>query len=120
MTEPPPGIGPVDDYEFDRLPEKMDRVWLGRLIKMLGRWRMVVTSLARLFCNDVGQEPGSPLIQLAGFPIREERFRKEMEKQRNTPQLKDLILEVSGKLVISKSKSMTLRYFAFLFFQILE
>lgn len=60
---------------------------------LMSRWRLSLNVMARAFCDDVGQEPGSILLQLAGFPIKAARFRKEMERLRNS-QGKDLILEV--------------------------
>lgn len=60
---------------------------------LMSRWRLSLNVMARAFCDDVGQEPGSILIQLAGFPVKAARFRKEMERLRNS-QGKDLILEV--------------------------
>ncbi len=60
---------------------------------LLSRWKLTLTVLAKIFCDCLGAESGSVLVQLAGFPLRESRFRKEMEKLRNA-QSKDLILEV--------------------------
>ena len=47
----------------------------------------------RVFCDDVGAEPGSVISELGGFPVKESRFRRDMEKLRNTQQ-RDLTLEV--------------------------
>lgn len=60
---------------------------------LLGRWRLAVDLFGRVFCDDVGAEPGSVISELGGFPVKESRFRREMEKLRNTQQ-KDLTLEV--------------------------
>jgi len=47
----------------------------------------------RVFCDDVGAEPGSIISELGGFPVKESKFRREMEKLRNSQQ-RDLSLEV--------------------------
>lgn len=59
----------------------------------MSRWKLTLSVLARMYSEDVGQEHGSVLIQLAGFPVKASRFRKEMERLRNS-QGKDLIIEV--------------------------
>jgi len=64
---------------------------------LMSRWRLTLNVMARAFCDDVGQEPGSVLLQLAGFPVKAGRFRKEMERLRNS-QGKDLILEVGFRI----------------------
>jgi len=46
-----------------------------------------------VFCDDVGAEPGSIINELGGFPVRENKFRREMEKLRNSQQ-RDISLEV--------------------------
>ncbi|XP_074657055.1 E3 ubiquitin-protein ligase UBR5-like [Tubulanus polymorphus] len=60
---------------------------------LLGRWRLSLDLFGRVFCDDVGAEPGSVISELGGFPVKESRFRKEMEKLRNSQQ-RDLTLEV--------------------------
>ncbi|KAK6960404.1 E3 ubiquitin-protein ligase UBR5 [Biomphalaria glabrata] len=60
---------------------------------LLGRWRLSLDLFGRVFCDDVGAEPGSVVSELGGFPVKEGRFRREMEKLRNTQQ-RDLTLEV--------------------------
>lgn len=45
----------------------------------------------RVFVDDVGLEPGSVISELGGFPVKENRFRREMEKIRNAQQ-RDLTL----------------------------
>jgi E3 ubiquitin-protein ligase EDD1 len=64
---------------------------------LLGRWRLSLDMFGRVFCDDVGSEPGSIISELGGFPLKETRFRREMEKIRNgtLSQFKDLILDVS-------------------------
>lgn len=71
-----------------------NRQWMGRVNFLMGRWKVALMMLGKVFCDDVAQESGSILIQLAGFPVKEAKFRKEMEKFRNQ-QGKDLVLEVS-------------------------
>ncbi|BFZ21562.1 hypothetical protein BsWGS_24601 [Bradybaena similaris] len=60
---------------------------------LLGRWRLSLDLFGRVFCDDVGAEPGSVISELGGFPVKEGRFRREMEKLRNSQQ-RDLTLEV--------------------------
>ena len=43
--------------------------------------------------DDVAAEPGSVLNELGGFPVKEIKFRREMEKLRNGQQ-RDITLEV--------------------------
>lgn len=50
---------------------------------LLGRWRLTVELFGREFLDDVGAEPGSILTDLVGFPLKENRFRKEMERLRS-------------------------------------
>lgn len=50
----------------------------------------------KLFSEDVGQELGSVLAHFVSFPVKSARFRKEMEKIRNS-QGKDIVLEVRLK-----------------------
>lgn len=66
---------------------------------LLGRWRLALDLFGRVFCDDVGAEPGSVISELGGFPVKESKFRREMEKIRNSQQ-RDIILDVR-KLVIS-------------------
>ena len=61
--------------------------------ELLGRWRLSLDLFARVFCDDVGAEVGSVISELGGFPVKETRFRRDMEKLRNSQQ-KDLSLEV--------------------------
>lgn len=71
---------------------------IGQLVShdmLLGRWRLALDLFGRVFCDDVGAEPGSIVSELGGFPVKESRFRREMEKLRNNAQQRDLVLEVS-------------------------
>lgn len=58
---------------------------------MLGRWRLSFDLFGRVFTEDVGLEPGSVVAELGGFPIKEAKFRRDMEKLRNAQQ-RDLTL----------------------------
>lgn len=58
---------------------------------LLGRWRVTLELFGRVFVDDVGLEPRSVISELGGFPVKESRFRKEMERFRNSQQ-RDLTL----------------------------
>lgn len=58
---------------------------------LLSRWKLVLDLFGRVFMDDVGMEHGSILPELRGFPVKEMRFRRHMEKLRNGQQ-RDLIL----------------------------
>ena len=60
---------------------------------LLGRWRLSLEIFGRVFVDDVGQEPGSVMNELGGFPVKEAKFRREMEKIRGGHQ-KDIIFKV--------------------------
>ena len=47
----------------------------------------------RVFLEDVGSEPSSVLNELGRFDVKETKFRREMERLRNSTQ-RDLTLEV--------------------------
>lgn len=53
---------------------------------LLGRWRLSLDLFGRVFMEDVGLEPGSIVSELGGFPVKEAKFRREMEKLRNAQQ----------------------------------
>jgi len=61
---------------------------------LLGRWRLCLDLFGRVFCDDIGAEPGSIISELGGFGVKEAKFRREMEKLRNSQQ-RDVSLEVS-------------------------
>jgi E3 ubiquitin-protein ligase EDD1 len=71
---------------------RISNQWLSSDI-LLGRWHLTLDIFGRVFCNDVGLEPGSAISELGGFPVKESHFRHEMEKFRNSQQ-RDLTLEV--------------------------
>ncbi|XP_049887404.1 E3 ubiquitin-protein ligase UBR5 isoform X3 [Pectinophora gossypiella] len=58
---------------------------------LLGRWRLSLDLFGRVFTEDVGLEPGSVVAELGGFPVKEVKFRRDMEKLRNSQQ-RDLTL----------------------------
>ena len=51
---------------------------------LLGRYRLTLDLFGRVFVDSVGLEPGSIISELGGFPVKEAKFRKEMEKLRNS------------------------------------
>ncbi|ESO86003.1 hypothetical protein LOTGIDRAFT_129991 [Lottia gigantea] len=79
---------------------------------LLGRWRLALDLFGRVFCDDVGSEPGSVISELGGFPVKESRFRREMEKLRNSQQ-RDLTLEVErerNSLLTTTFKQLNTQY----------
>ncbi|KAH9634156.1 hypothetical protein HF086_001358 [Spodoptera exigua] len=54
-------------------------------------WRLSLDLFGRVFTEDVGLEPGSVVAELGGFPLKEVKFRRDMEKLRNSQQ-RDLTL----------------------------
>ena len=56
-----------------------------------GRWRLTLDLFGRVFVNDVGLETGSIISELGGFPVKEAKFKREMEKLRNSKTV-DLVL----------------------------
>ncbi|XP_076438030.1 E3 ubiquitin-protein ligase UBR5-like isoform X2 [Babylonia areolata] len=75
-----------------RLPSSVGQIISHDIL--LGRWRLALDLFGRVFCDDVGAEPGSIISELGGFPVKESRFRREMEKLRNNSQQRDLSIEV--------------------------
>ena len=59
----------------------------------LGRWRLSLEIFGRVFVDDVGLEPGSVMNELGGFPVKEAKFRREMERLRNSQQ-RDIVFKV--------------------------
>ena len=56
---------------------------IGQLVShdiLLGRWRLTLDLFGRVFVDDVGAETGSIISELGGFPVKEAKFRREMEK----------------------------------------
>lgn len=72
----------------------IDRPTIGQSVShdlLLGRWRLSLDLFGRVFMEDVGLEPGSVVSELGGFPVKEAKFRRDMEKLRNNQQ-RDLSL----------------------------
>jgi len=68
---------------------KKSLLLLGNIVHhdiLLGRWRLTLELFGRIFMDDVGTEPGSIIRELGGFPVKETKFRREMEKLRNLQQ----------------------------------
>ena len=81
----------TDLFKLQRTPSIM-----GCLVPaetLLGRWRLCLDLFGRVFCDDVGAEPGSIISEFGGFTVKESRFRREMERLRNSQQ-RDLSIEV--------------------------
>ncbi|KAK5646050.1 hypothetical protein RI129_004514 [Pyrocoelia pectoralis] len=73
---------------------QVDRPTIGQSVShdlLLGRWRLSLDLFGRVFMEDVGLEPGSVVSELGGFPVKEAKFRRDMEKLRNNQQ-RDLSL----------------------------
>ena len=45
---------------------------------LLGRWRLAPDLFGRVFCDDVGAEPGSVIGKGGGLPVKDTMFRREM------------------------------------------
>lgn len=89
---------------------------VGQLISsdlLLGRWRLTLDLFGRVFIDDVGTEAGSVIAELGGFPVKEARFRREMERLRNMQQ-RDLTLfkmdRERGQLLIQTFKELNTQY----------
>lgn len=63
---------------------------------LLGRWRYSLDLFGRVFMEDVGLEAGSIVSELGGFPVKEAKFRRDMEKLRSSQQKDITLLKVSG------------------------
>ena len=61
--------------------------------QLIDRWRLTVDLFGRVFCDDVGMEPASIIRQLGGFQLKEAKFRREMERLRNSA-TRDLSMDV--------------------------
>lgn len=82
---------------------------------LLGRWRLSLDLFGRVFMEDVGLEPGSVVSELGGFPVKEAKFRRDMEKLRNL-QNRDLTLaKVSVHHVITNLFFIDKHYFKLIF-----
>nr|CAD7423599.1 unnamed protein product [Timema monikensis] len=80
---------------------------------LLGRWRLALDLFGRVFMEDVGLEPGSVVSELGGFPVKEAKFRREMEKLRNAQQ-RDLTLSKvereRNQLIVQTMKELNTQY----------
>merc|ERR1719278_1390262 len=80
---------------------------------LLGRWRLALDLFGRVFVDDVGLEPGSIINELGGFPVKEAKFRREIEKLRN-PRTVDLTLSKlerdRGQLIVQAFKEFNTHY----------
>ena len=80
---------------------------------LLGRWRLLLDLFGRVFVDDVGLEPGSIINELGGFPVKEAKFRREMEKLRN-PRTIDLTFSKlerdRGQLIVQAFKEFNTHY----------
>jgi len=80
---------------------------------LLGRWRLALDLFGRVFVDDVGLEPGSIINELGGFPVKEAKFRREMEKLRNSRTV-DLTMSKMerdrGQLIIQAFKELNSHY----------
>ncbi|XP_064474178.1 E3 ubiquitin-protein ligase UBR5-like isoform X2 [Ornithodoros turicata] len=72
------------------VPQNQQQVGVSHEV-LLSRWQLTLELFGRVFVDDVGAEPGSVISELGGFPIKEVRFRRDMEKLRNSQQ-RDLTL----------------------------
>lgn len=66
---------------------------------ILSRWRLCVEMFGQAFLESVGSEPSSVLNELGRFDVKETKFRREMERLRNSTQ-RDLTLEVNFCLIL--------------------
>ena len=81
---------------------------------LLGRWRLTLDLFGRVFVNDVGLETGSIISELGGFPVKEAKFKREMEKLRNSKTV-DLVLSKLDRdrnnLIVQSFKVCTYLFF---------
>lgn len=93
------------------LNNDITRPTIGQLVShdlLLGRWRLSLDLFGRVFMEDVGLEPGSVVSELGGFPVKEAKFRRDMEKLRNNQQ-RDLTLLKVATIFMEISKSCAFR-----------
>ncbi|XP_071568460.1 E3 ubiquitin-protein ligase UBR5 isoform X1 [Temnothorax nylanderi] len=79
---------------------------------LLGRWRLSLDLFGRVFMEDVGLEAGSVVSELGGFPVKEAKFRRDMEKLRNSQQ-KDITIKVERdrtQLLVQTMKELNTQY----------
>ena len=80
-----------------------------RASTLVDRWRLTVDLFSRVFTDDVAQEPGSLLRQLASggggggggvFQLKEAKFRREMERVRNSSHSSSSSSRSGGELLL--------------------
>lgn len=79
---------------------------------VLTRWCRSLEAFSQAFAEDVGSEHRSYMLELARFPDKEARFRKEMERLRNATR-RDLTLEVEREpnaLIISTVRQLNTEF----------
>ena len=79
----------LNNKESEEKQNKRPQSLIGNMVQhdlLLGRWRYTLELFGRVFVDDVGAEPGSIIGDLGGFPVKESRFRREMERLRNSQQ----------------------------------
>ena len=80
---------------------------------LLGRWRLTLDLFGRVFIDDVGSEAGSVIAELGGFPVKEARFRRDMERLRNMQQRDLTLFKVDrdrGQLLLQTFKELNTQY----------
>lgn len=80
---------------------------------LIDRWRLTSDLFGRVFCDDVGIEPCSVVRQLAGFQLKEARFRREMERLRNMATREitiDQVERTRANLLVSTFKALNNMY----------
>merc|ERR1719147_532971 len=80
---------------------------------LLGRWRLSLDLFGRVFVDDVGLEPGSIINELGGFPVKEAKFRREMEKLRNSRTVDLTLSKIErdrGQLIVQAFKEFNSHY----------
>nr|CAH8831156.1 unnamed protein product [Trichobilharzia regenti] len=85
---------------------------VGQSATLLSRWCSTLEFFGNHFASDVGTEQGSYYFELGGFPAKEVRFRKQMERLRNLAR-RDLVLEVEREhdsLILNTIKSLNVEY----------
>jgi len=78
-----------ENFESGQQLNKKSQSLIGNMSQhdnLLGRWRLTLELFGRVFVDDVGAEPGSIIGDLGGFPVKESKFRREMERLRNSQQ----------------------------------
>ncbi|THD21469.1 Hyperplastic disc [Fasciola hepatica] len=85
---------------------------IGHPATLLSRWCLSLEFFGRHFSNDVGAEHRSYILELGGFTVKEARFRKHMERLRNTER-RDLTLEVErerASLILGTVRQLNTEY----------